>query len=126
MAEKKSKPANAGYDTDNQVGQIQISEHVVAMIAGIAATEIEGVDSLVGNITTELVSMMGIKNLSKGVRVQMFEDSVAIDLTLNLLYGINIPETCAKVQEKVSSTVETMTGLSVLEVNVNVVDLSMN
>lgn len=127
MADNKKKISkSSSYTAEDSVGRIQISDQVVAVIAGIAATEVEGVASLVGNITNEIVSRMGIKNLSKGVKVEMAETTVLACVTLNLMYGFNIPEVCKKVQEKVSSSIETMTGLSVAQVDVCVADLTVN
>lgn len=111
---------NSGYTEDTDIGNIHISEEVVAVIAGIAATEVEEVDSLVGNITNEIVSRMGINNLSKGIRVKMAENTVSIAVTINIIYGCRIPEICRNVQEKVVQAIETMTNLSVAEVNVYV------
>lgn len=127
MADNKKKTSkSSSYTAEDSVGRIQISDQVVAVIAGIAATEVDGVASLVGNITNEIVSKMGIRNLSKGVKVEMAETTVMACVTLNLMYGFNIPEVCKKVQEKVSSSIETMTGLSVAQVDVCVADLTVN
>ena len=95
------------------------------VIAGLAATEVEGVDSLGGNITNEIVSKLGMKNLSKGVKVTVEESSVLVDITLNLKYGTQIPAVSAKVQDKVKSAIETMTGLSVTEVNIKVASVNV-
>lgn len=114
---------NTAYADDENIGKIQISEQVVSVIAGIAATETDGVDSLIGNITTEIVSRLGISSLSKGVKIKMLDDTVFVYLTLNIKYGHSVPEVCGNVQEKVSSAIETMTGLSVAEVNVIVSDV---
>lgn len=120
MAEIKS---TVTYASDNNIGNIQISEEAVAVIAGIAATEAEEVVSLVGNITNELVSKMGITSLSKGIKVKITEDTVMVTATVNLEYGYPIIAACQTVQEKISQAVETMTGLSVAEVNVYVNDI---
>ena len=66
----------------------------VAIIAGLAATEVEGVDSMAGNITNELVGKLGMKNLSKGVKVDVTEEHVSVSLSLNLKYGYSIPKVC--------------------------------
>ena len=87
------------YD-DQTIGKVQIADEVVAIIAGLAATEVEGVASMAGNITNELVGKLGMKNLSKGVKVDVLENVVCVNLNLNLEYGYSIPETCKKVQEK--------------------------
>ena len=106
-------------------GEVKVADEVVAIIAGLAATEIEGVDSLGGNITNEIVSKLGMKNLSKGVKVTVNESSVLVHITLNLKYGTQIPEVSAKVQEKVKSAIETMTGLQVTEVNIKVASVNV-
>lgn len=117
---------NTAYADEENISRIQISDQVVSVIAGIAATETEGVESLIGNITTEIVSKLGIRSLSKGVKIKMFDDTVFIYLTLNIRYGCSVPEVCRNVQEKVAQAVETMTGLSVAEVNVMVSDVTIN
>lgn len=109
---------------NTDIGNIHISEEVIAVIAGIAATEGPEVYSLVGNITNEIVSKMGIKSLSKGIRVEMAEDTVTISVTVNLVYGYNIPKICKAIQERIIQSVESMTGMSVAEVNVNVNDIT--
>ena len=80
---------------------------------------------MAGNITNELVSKLGMKNLSKGVRVSVLEDCVEVEVALNISYGYSIPEVSAKVQEKIKSAIETMTGLSVALVNVRIASVDM-
>ena len=102
------------------IGEVHIADEVVAIVAGLAATDVDGVASMAGNITNELVSKLGKKNLSKGVRVPILEGVVTVDLSLNIEYGRNILETSKKVQEKVKSAIENMTGLEVADVNIKV------
>ncbi|NLZ80889.1 MAG: Asp23/Gls24 family envelope stress response protein [Clostridiales bacterium] len=111
-----------------KVGEVQIADEVVAIIAGLAATEVEGVASMSGNITNELVGKLGMKNLSKGVKVDVLEGAVSVQLTLNMDYGYNIPSVSAKVQEKVKTAIEVMTGLIVSDVNIHIagVDVAKN
>ena len=109
-----------------KIGEVQIADEVVAIIAGLAATEVEGVDSMAGNITTELVGKLGMKNLSKGVKVDVTEEHVSVDLSLNIRYGYNIPSVSEQVQEKVSTAIENMTGLTVLDVNVKIAGVNMD
>lgn len=97
----------------------------MAIIAGLAATEVDGVDSMAGNITNELVGKLGMKNLSKGVKVDVTEDHVSVDLSLNLTYGYNIPEVSEAVQDRVKSAIENMTGLSVLDINIKIAGVNM-
>ena len=107
------------------IGEVKVADEVVAIIAGLAATEIEGVDSLGGNITNEIVSKLGMKNLSKGVKVTISDDSVEVSLALNIKYGYEIPAVSKKVQDKVKSAIETMTGLTVTAVNIKIVSLNI-
>lgn len=109
----------------SSIGTVQIADDVVAMIASLAATEIEGVSAMVGNITNELMSKVGMKSLTKGVKVDILENVVTIDLSVILEYGYNIPETCRKVQDKVKTAIETMTGLTVSDVNIRISGVKM-
>ena len=111
MEEMESRNTHKVYEKD-KIGEVQIADEVVAIIAGLAATEVEGVDSMAGNITNELVGKLGMKNLSKGVKVDVTEEHVSVDLSLNMKYGYNIPDVSEKVQEKVKSAIENMTGLT--------------
>ena len=111
--------------SDEAIGQVQIADEVVAIIAGLAATEVEGVASMAGNITNELVGKLGMKNLSKGVKVTVLEGVVTVDLTLNIEFGKNILEVSKKVQDKVKSSIENMTGLEVADVNIRITGVDM-
>lgn len=110
---------------DDSIGTVKIADDVVAMIAGIAATEIEGVSAMAGNITNELMSKVGVNKLSKGVKVDVLGNNVTVDLALTMEYGYNIPVTCQTVQEKVKNAVENMTGLNVTDVNIRIAGISM-
>ncbi len=109
-----------------RIGEICIADEVVAVIAALAALEVEGVDSMAGNITNELVGKLGRKNLSRGVKVDVTEEHVTVDLALNIRYSFNIPEVSAKVQERVIAAIENMTGLKVLEVNVKIAGVNID
>lgn len=109
-----------------QIGSVQIADEVVAMIASLAATEVKGVSAMAGNITNELMSKVGVKSLTKGVKVDVFGNTVKVDLTLLLEYGYNIPVTSQKVQEKVKNAIENMTGLTVTDVNIRIAGVNMN
>lgn len=104
----------------DEIGEVQIANEVVAIVAGLAATEVEGVAGMVGSLTGDLVELLGKKNLSKGVVVEVSEESISLELSLIIDYGASIPTVCKSVQEKVKSAVETMTGLIVDEVNIKV------
>lgn len=122
----ENKGNNYTIHTELNIGEVSVADEVVAIIAGLAATEVEGVESMAGNITNEIVSKLGMKNLSKGVRVAVSESSVTVDLALNLKYGCAIPEVSAKVQEKVKSAIEVMTGLEVAVVNIKVCSVAID
>ncbi len=107
-------------ELENNCGEVVIADEVVAVIAGLAAMEVDGVASMAGDATKELISKIGRKTLSKGVKVDILEGVVTIAITLNLKYGFNIMAVSAKVQEKVKAAVENMTGLTVADVNVRV------
>ena len=95
---------------ENNVGSVQIADDVVATIAALAAAEVEGVSSVVGDITNEVMSKVPVKKLTKGVRVDLLDNNVTIDLSIMIGFGYPIPETSRLVQEKVKNSVETMTG----------------
>ena len=109
----------------DQLGEVKIADEVVAIIAGLATTEVEGVSSMAGNITNEIVSRLGMKNLSKGILVEVLDDEVKVDVAINIDYGYSIPDVSSKVQEKVKSTIENMTGLTVAVVNVRIASVDM-
>ena len=109
----------------DKLGEVKIADEVIAIIAGLAATEVDGVSSMAGNITNEIVSRLGMKNLSKGILVEVFDDEVKVDVAINIAYGYNIPDVSVKVQEKVRSTIESMTGLTVAVVNVRIASVDM-
>ena len=111
---------------EDGLGEVQIAEEVITIIAGLAATEVEGVCSMGGNVTKELVSRLGMKNLSKGVRVEVTEEGkIEVFVTINIAYGYAIPAVSGNVQEKVKAAIENMTGLEVSGVNVRIADVDM-
>ena len=109
----------------DQVGDVRVADEVVALIAGLATTEVEGVSSMAGNITNEIVSKLGMKNLSKGILVEVMENEVKVDVAINISYGYSIPEVSSKVQDKVKTAIENMTGLNVAVVNVRIASVDM-
>lgn len=105
---------------DENLGEVKIADEVVAIIAGLAAMEVDGVASMSGNATRELISKLGMKSLSKGVKVDVLEGIVTVSLKLNLKYGYNVMDICQKVQEKVKAAIENMTGLTVADVDIRI------
>lgn len=110
---------------EDGLGEVQVAEEVVTIIAGLAATEVEGVCSMAGNITKDLVSRLGMKNLAKGVRIEVEDEHITVYVAINIAYGYAIPEVSSKVQEKVKTAIENMTGLEVTSVNVRIIDVDM-
>lgn len=103
-----------------QIGSIRIADEVVAVIAGLAATEVKGVAGMSGGLAGGIAEMLGRKNLSKGVKVEVGEKEAAIDLYIVVEFGIKIPEIASQIQENVKKAIESMTGLTVVEANVYV------
>ncbi len=106
--------------TDTGLGTIKIADEVVSIIAGLAATEIDGIAGMSGGLVGGIAEMLGRKNFSKGVKVEVGEREAAIDLYIIVKYGVRIPDVALAAQENIKRAIETMTGLSVVEVNVNV------
>lgn len=105
---------------NNSLGTIHIADEVVSIIAGLAATEVEGVAGMSGGIAGGIAEILGRKNFSKGVKVEVGEKEAAIDLYIIVKYGVRIPDIALNVQEAVKAAIENMTGLSTVEVNVHV------
>ena len=127
MAEAKTQKRNTYtiYD-DQSIGKVDIADEVVAIIAGLAATEVEGVSTLSGHITNSDVPRLSRKNLAKAVRVEIKDGIVKAALNLYLQYGYSIPKTCAQVQDKVKTALENMTGLTVSDVNISIAGVDID
>ncbi len=123
--EKEMERGTYTLKEDEKLGAVQIADDVVAMIASLAATEVDGVSALVGNITNELMSKVGMKKLTKGVKVEVLEGVVSLELAITIQYGHNIPQTCQNVQTKVKTAIENMTGLTVSDVNIRIAGVNM-
>ena len=101
-------------------GVIKIADDVIATIAGLAAMEVEGVAGMAGGVTSGITEMPGKKNMTKGVKLDVNDKDVAIDLYLVVHFGVKIPALAHDIQNKVKQAIETMTGLKIREVNVHV------
>ena len=126
MANERENNTNYTIYENGPLGEVQIANEVVAIIAGIAATEVDGVAAMAGDIQKELVSKLGMKVLSKGVRIAFEDSGIRVDLSIILEYGCSIPEVTAAVQERVKNSIETMTGLKVVDVNIRVSDVKID
>ncbi len=105
---------------ETTLGNVQIADEVIAVIAGLAAGEVTGVAALSGNISTELAVKLGKKTPAKGVKVELGNGEVKVEISLIVLYEYNIPDVASKVQDKVKQAIETMTGLNVTKVNIKI------
>ena len=110
---------------DEENGSVRVSEEVLAIIAGLAATEVTGVASMAGGMTNDIIAKLGMKNLRSGVNVVVDGDVTSVDLALTISYGYSIVEVSTEVQERVKAAIESMTGLKVDQVNVRVADVSV-
>lgn len=104
--------------------KIRIADEVIATIAGVAASEVKGVTSMSGNITDGIAGMLGKKNLGKGVKVEAGEKEVIIDLSVVVEYGCRIHYVAKEIQNNVRAAVEEMTGMEVVEINVNILGVN--
>ncbi len=111
--------------TQGKEDKIKISEEVIATIAGIAASEVDSLASMSGGLVDGIAGMLGRKNLGKGIKVEIKDNYVVIDLSIIMQYGCKIHEVSREIQERVRSAVESMTGMQVTAVNVNVLGISM-
>ncbi len=107
--------------TQNALGTIKISDGAIAVIAGLAALEIDGVAAMAQGTVDGIAEMLGVKaSQGRGVKVEVQHEEVIIDIHLIVEFGVDIPTICQKVQDNVREAVEDMTGLNVLNVNVSV------
>ena len=107
------------------IGDVQIADEVVAIIASLAANEVEGVAYTANYMKNELSGKLGMKNLSKGVKVDVLEGVVTVSVVLTLKYNYNVMEVSKKVQIKIKDAIENMTGLEVADVNIKVAGVEM-
>ncbi len=105
--------------------KIRISEEVIATIAGIAASENENLASMSGGFVDGIAGMLGRKSPGKGIKVEMKEDLVTIDLSVVMQYGCKIHEVARDMQARVRDAVQSMTGMEVISINVNVLGVSV-
>lgn len=108
------------YVDSLESGNVNISDDVIGIITSIAASEIEGVSGLHGSFSEDIAGIFGKKNQAKGVKVQIEDQIVILDLSVVVDFGVKIPDIAWKIQENVKTAVESMTGLTVKEVNIHV------
>lgn len=110
---------------DEKFGTVKIADDVVAMIAALAAAEVDGVAAMGGNMSNEILKRVGMKSLAKGAKVDVLNQRVKVELAITMEYGFNIPATCQQVQNKVKSAIENMTGLEVTDVNIRIAGINV-
>ena len=116
--EDKNKTSKKSESTG--LGSVKIADDVVGMIAALAAGEVEGVHGMAGEVANELLDKVGVKAAGRGVKVDVNGKNVRLFLSIVMEYGYNIPTTCQKVQDKVKTAVENMTGLDVTDVSIKI------
>ena len=112
--------ANENIKLDEGIGSVRIADEVVSIIAGMAATEVDGIAGMSGGLVGGIAEILGKKNLAKGVKVEVGETEASVDLYIIVKFGARIADRALNVEEKVKNAIESMTGLSVVEVNVHV------
>jgi uncharacterized alkaline shock family protein YloU len=108
---------------NNALGKVEIAPEVIEVIAGIAASEIEGVASMRGNFATGVVERLGKKNHGKGVKVDLTEEGIVIEVYCVMIFGVSIPVVAQKIQDNIRQALLNMTALEVNEVNIHVVGI---
>lgn len=121
----KAKDTTAESGNKN-IGNVVISENVVASIAGIAASEVAGVSKLTSNFSKEIISKLSKKTSTNGVKIDIDNEVVAVELSIEIEYGNNIKTVCEEVQVKVKQAIESMTGMTVREVNVSISGIKLD
>lgn len=123
MPESKNQEYAAG-ETVNAYGSIRISEDAIAGIVSMVVAQIKGISGMSGSMTSGLTEMLGKKNLTKGVKVELNNQDIVIALSIFVEYGVKIPKLALEIQSQVRNSIQTMTGLQVKEVNINVQGIS--
>ena len=122
MSEEKKASTEVSKTEASKVetegGRIIFADEVVATIASLAVSDVDGVSSLTGGMVEGITEMLGKKNLTKGVKVEVGQEEAAVDVSVSIRYGYKIKEVCEKIQAAVKSAIENMTGLRVVEINI--------
>lgn len=127
MSKENKQPVyEAEIITEGAESQAVVSDDVIATVVGLAATEVEGVAHLPGNMTKEQIGKNGVKNNSKGVRVSLKEGRVAAEVSICVQYGYNIPKVAKNVQERVRSAIESMLGFEADSVTLRVIGVDLD
>jgi len=109
----------------SELGGMNIASEVLGIVAGIAATEVDGVAAMSGGLVRGIAEMLGRKNLSKGVKLEETDEGVIVELNLIVEFEVNIPKVTEEVQRNVKKSLEKMTGVDVKAVNINVLGIDI-
>lgn len=104
-----------------ELGRVEISPEVIEVISGIAAAEVDGVATMRGSFASGVAERLGRKNHGKGVKVELGEDGVKVDISVVMIYGVAIPEVARQIQNNVQQTLQSMTGIEIRAINVHIV-----
>ncbi|WP_018923825.1 Asp23/Gls24 family envelope stress response protein [Salsuginibacillus kocurii] len=110
-------------EQNNELGRVEISPEVIEVIAGMAASEVEGVAALRGNFASGVAERLGKKNHGKGIKVELGEDGVLIHISVLLYYGVSVPQVAKNIQQNVEQTLQTMTSVQLDSINVHIVGI---
>ncbi|WP_088104726.1 Asp23/Gls24 family envelope stress response protein [Halalkalibacter urbisdiaboli] len=108
-------------DQKSELGKVEISPEVIEVIAGIAASEVEGVATMRGNFASGVAEKLGRKNHGKGVKVELAEDGITVDVSVIITYGVSVPVVAKLIQSNIQQALQTMTAIELQAVNVHVV-----
>ncbi|MRX73167.1 Asp23/Gls24 family envelope stress response protein [Bacillus lacus] len=117
---KENKILEMGQE-ENGLGKVEIAPEVIEVIAGIAASEIDGVAQMRGNFAAGVVERLGKKNHGKGVKVELSEEGIIVDIYCVMIFGVSIPAVAQRIQDNIRQALLNMTALNINEVNVHVV-----
>lgn len=120
-----SEQSMLNVSENTELGKIEIAPEVIEVITGIAASEVEGISEMRGTFATDVVEKFGKKSHSKGVKVELTEDGISIDLYVVINFGVSIPKTAEKLQTNIRQSLKNMTALETSEINVHVVGIQM-
>lgn len=123
MVENKVLEMNQGHSS---LGKVEIAPEVIEVIASIASSEVEGVASMRGNFASGVVEKLGKKNHGKGVKVELTDDGIIVDVYVVMIFGVSIPKVAQNIQDNIRQALMTMTALEVDEVNIHVVGVQFD
>ncbi|MBM7584575.1 putative alkaline shock family protein YloU [Bacillus pakistanensis] len=123
MAETQNQSLLQMSEENDGLGKVEIAPEVIEVIAGIAASEVEGVSQMRGNFASGVVERLGKKNHGKGVKVELAEEGIKVDVYCIMQFGVSIPTVAQKIQDNIRQALLNMTALEADEVNIHVVGI---